>query len=143
MLDDTSSRVLRGDTACNVLRGRGDAWVRAEVGGKVIDSRVQVMYVPDKLLSARAVSKPTMSLWPEFDPGPLEKTINRMGRPVTPFTDEQIACAIHAAQNGRKGRDALAKMLYDQAQPITGVPRLTKLLAQGRKIADCLEELES
>lgn len=142
MTDPISSRVLRNDDTCTFLRGRGDARVLAEIDGTVLDARVQMAYVPENQLNARAGGKPTMAIWPVFEGDALALSINRRGRPAETFTDTQLACAIHAGrQDPPMGRDALRTLLIQEGAEIGGNGRLDKLLKKGRRIAEFIDEL--
>lgn len=142
MTDPVSSRVLRNDDTCTYLRGRGDARVLAEVDGVVLDSRVQMAYIPDFQLAHRAGGKPALECWPAFEDRAMEKTFNR-GRPADGFTDEQLACAIHAgSQDPPLGRDALRSILQREGAEIGGNTKIDKLLKKGRRIAEFIAELQ-
>jgi len=140
MTDPVSSRVLRGDDTCTHLCGSGDARIQAEVDGTVIDARVQMLYIPEHQLKARAGGKPTMEVWPPSEVGTLERSLNRRGRPTLDFSDEQLACAIYAAQN-EMGLPALQSLLGDTGQDIGGHGKLDKLLKKGQRISSYLEDL--
>ena len=148
MPDAVSSRVLRGDDTCVHLFGRGDARVKAEIDGAVIDTRVQMAYVPESELEAVTGHPPVLEAWPEFDMGQLDRSLNRSGRPTDNFSDEQLACGIWAAQQinpntGKPlGRPELAKLVAREATAIGGSGRLDRLLKKGRNIAQYLEELD-
>lgn len=143
MPDATSSRVLRGDDTCTHLFGRGDARVRFEDDGTVIDTRVQMAYVEETELQKAAGRAPILAAWPEFDVGQLDRSLNRPGRQAESFTDEQLACSIWAAQQQPKplGRPELAKLLQRESTPIGGSTKLDRLLKKGRVIAQYLDDL--
>lgn len=144
MPDPVSSRVLRGDDTCAYLCGRGDARVLAEIDGGITDARVQMAYVDDADLKAHTGNAPLLEAWPEFDTGSLDHSLNRRGRVPDPYTDEQLACAIHAArQSPPLGRPALAELLKREAQEIAGSDKLARLVKKGRVIADYLDALET
>lgn len=142
MMDDTSSRVLRGDDTLRYLQGRGDARVLFEAEGTATDARVQMAYVPDNVLSARAGGNPTLGVYPEFQDNQMERVVNRRGRPSADFSDQQLACAIYAAQQAKPlGLPALEKLLEETGDGISGHTKLNALLKRGRRIADYLEDL--
>ncbi|MEN6507029.1 MAG: FtsK/SpoIIIE domain-containing protein [Planctomycetaceae bacterium] len=136
--DAEASRVAVGGSnpRADRLFGCGDCYA---VGPQNIN-RVQVAYVDADDINREPGREPEFVEWPVFTPEEIGQDIPGPGRPVSVFTNDQIAVALISAAMG-EGRGKFEGRLRKAGLQVPGTDNLRRLLEDGKAIRNRLDSL--